>query len=92
MPLDYVSNLIDQVPENLQFDVHFEPTKVRDKKYVINGDTGEYIGVVGDTFNCASHKDFFHGVQDTMTETLSSDGNCKMLKCHGNVQGRMRGH
>ena len=72
MPLDYVSNLIDQVPENLQFDVHFEPTKVRDKKYVINGDTGEYIGVVGDTFNCASHKDFFHGVQDTMTETLSS--------------------
>tara|TARA_R100001463_G_scaffold3391_6_gene13902 strand:+ start:1190 stop:2041 length:852 start_codon:yes stop_codon:yes gene_type:complete len=73
MPLDLVSNIIDEVPSNLQFDVHFEPTKVRDKKYVINGDTGEYIGVVGDTFNCASHKDFFHGVQDTMTETLSSD-------------------
>ena len=72
MPLDYVNNLIDQVPEKLGFDVYFEPTKVRDKKYVINGDTGEYIGVVGDTFNCASHKDFFHGVQDTMTETLSS--------------------
>ena len=73
MPLDFVSNIIDEVPSALQFDVHFEPTKVRDKKYVINGDTGEYIGVVGDTFNCASHKDFFHGVQDTMTETLSSD-------------------
>ena len=73
MPLDLVSNIIDEVPSNLQFDVHFEPTKVRDKKYVINGDTGEYIGVVGDTFNCASHKDFFHGVQATMTETLSSD-------------------
>ena len=28
---------------------------------------------MGDSFNCASHKDFFHGVQDTMTETLSSD-------------------
>lgn len=73
MPLDLVSNIIDEVPSNLQFDVHFEPTRVRDKKYVINGDTGEYIGVVGDSFNCASHKDFFHGVQDTMTETLSSD-------------------
>jgi len=73
MPLDLVSNIIDEVPSNLQFDVHFEPTRVRDKKYVINGDTGEYIGVVGDSFNCASHKDFFRGVQDTMTETLSSD-------------------
>ena len=73
MPLDYVNNILDELPRNLDFDVVFEPTKVHDKKYVINGDTGEYIGVVGDGFNCASHKDFFHGVQDTMTETLSSD-------------------
>ena len=73
MPLDYVSKVIDQVPSHLDFDVAFEPTKVRDKKYVINGETGEYIGVVGDTFNCASHADFFHGVQDTMTETLSAE-------------------
>lgn len=73
MPLDFVNQLIDQVPEKLDFDVAFEPTKVRDKKYVINENTGEYIGVVGDSFNCASHKDFFHGVQDTMIETLSED-------------------
>jgi len=73
MPLDFVNQLIDQVPEKLDFDVAFEPTKVRDKKYVINENTGEYIGVVGDSFNCASHKDFFHGVQDTMIETLSDD-------------------
>lgn len=73
MPLDFVNNILDELPHNLDFDVVFEPTKVHDKKYVINGDTGEYIGVVGDGFNCASHKDFFHGVQDTMTETLSSD-------------------
>ena len=71
MPLDFVNNIIDAVPVDLDFDVKFEPTKVRDKKYVINGDTGEYIGVVGDSFNCASHKDFFHGVQDTMIENLS---------------------
>ena len=37
MPLDFVNNLIDQVPDRLGFDVYFEPTKVRDKKYVING-------------------------------------------------------
>ena len=73
MPLDFVSQLIEQVPEKLDFGVTFEPTKVRDKKYVINENTGEYIGVVGDSFNCASHKDFFHGVQDTMIETLSDD-------------------
>jgi hypothetical protein len=73
MPLDFVSQLIEQVPEKLDFGVSFEPTKVRDKKYVINENTGEYIGVVGDSFNCASHKDFFHGVQDTMIETLSDD-------------------
>ena len=71
MPLDFVNNIIDAVPVDLDFAVKFEPTKVRDKKYVINGDTGEYIGVVGDSFNCASHKDFFHGVQDTMIENLS---------------------
>jgi len=64
MPLDFL-------PENLDFDPVFEPTKVRDKKYVINGNTGDYIGVVGDTFNCASHDAFFTGVVDTITENLS---------------------
>ena len=59
MPFDIPMQ--DMIPENLDFEVMFEPTKVKDKKYVINGYTGEYIGVVGDTFNCASHKDFFHG-------------------------------
>jgi hypothetical protein len=73
MPVDYVSKIIEDVPFDLSFDVHFEPTKVKDKKYVINGDTGDYIGVVGNSFNCASHREFFNGVQDTMTETLSDD-------------------
>ena len=48
----------------------FEPTKVHDKKYVINSETREYLGVVGDSFNCASHTDFFTGVQKTMLENL----------------------
>ena len=68
MPFDIPMQ--DMIPENLDFEVMFEPTKVKDKKYVINGYTGEYIGVVGDTFNCASHTEFFEGVHDTVTENL----------------------
>ena len=68
MPFDITMQ--DMIPENLDFAVEFEPTKVKDKKYVINGDTGEYIGVVGDTFQCASHTDFFEGVHNTVTENL----------------------
>jgi hypothetical protein len=70
MPFDFPMQ--DMIPENLDFTVAFEPTKVKDKKYVINGDTGEYIGVVGDTFNCASHTEFFEGVHDTVTENLGA--------------------
>ena len=70
MPFDIPMQ--DMIPENLDFTVEFEPTKVRDKKYVINADTGEYIGVVGDTFNCASHTEFFEGVHDTVTENLGA--------------------
>jgi len=68
MPFDFPMQ--DMIPEKLNFDVVFEPTKVRDKKYVINNDTGEYIGVVGSTFNCATHTEFFQGVHDTVTENL----------------------
>ena len=63
--------MLEYIPEHLDFNVEFEPTKVEDKKYVINGDTGEYIGVVGNGFTCANHGDFFRKVMDTTTETLS---------------------
>ena len=68
MPFD-INNTFD-IPTKLDFDVEFEPTKVNDKKYVINGDTGEYIGIVGKGFTCASHGDFYRGVYDTITENL----------------------
>lgn len=64
MPLDFI-------PENLDFDVRFEPTKVEDKKYVINANTDEYIGIVGKGFTCASHGDFFRDVINTTTDKLS---------------------
>ena len=58
------------VPTELDFDVTFEPTKIEDKKYVVNNDTGEYLGIVGSKFKCASHGDFYRGVMDTVTEEL----------------------
>ena len=64
---------LDMIPENLDFDVIFEPTKVDDKKYVIDGNTGKYIAVVGKDFNCASHGDFFRDVSETVTYHLTDD-------------------
>ena len=69
MPLDTTTFY---VPDHLDFGVEFEPTKMRDKKYVINADTGEYLGIVGTGFKCASHGDFYRGVLDTVTEELTS--------------------
>jgi hypothetical protein len=65
--------MLEYIPENLDFEPIFEPTKVDDKKYVINANTGDYIGIVGNGFTCASHGDFFRNVMDTTTETLSED-------------------
>ncbi len=61
------------IPEYLDFDVAFEDTRMPDKKYVINQSTGKPLGIVGKSFKCASHGDFFRGVVDTATETLSND-------------------
>jgi hypothetical protein len=83
MPFDMIT-IQDMMPESLNFDVKFEPTKVKDKKYVINGETGDYIGVVGDTFNCASHADFFGGVHDTITEHLG-DAECENMNINWRV-------
>ena len=59
------------IPEYLDFDVAFEDTRMPDKKYVINQTTGHPLGIVGKSFQCASHGDFFRGVVETATETLS---------------------
>jgi hypothetical protein len=54
----------------LDFEVEFEETKFKDKKYVINANTGEYLGIVGKDFTCANHGDFFRNVVDTATQEL----------------------
>ena len=60
----------DMIPDHIDFDVEFEDTKFSGKKYVLNANTGEYLGVVGKDFNCASHGDFFRNVVDTATNEL----------------------
>ena len=72
MPYDTIPNTTE-VPIDLNFEVEFEPTKVHDKKYVINNITGEYLGIVGRGFRCANHKDFFEGTQNVMNENLSQE-------------------
>ena len=42
------------IPTHLDFDVEFEPTKMDDKKYVINQDTGDYLGIVGEVQVCVT--------------------------------------
>jgi len=68
-----MENNMTYIPDHLDFKVAFEPTKMHDKKYVINEDTGEYLGIVGNTFRCAAHGDFFRGVMDTATQELGAD-------------------
>jgi len=60
----------DMIPTDIDFDVAFEETKFNGKKYVLNANTGEYLGVVGKDFNCASHGDFFRNVVETATNEL----------------------
>jgi hypothetical protein len=67
MPFDYI-------PENLDFDVTFEPTRIVDKQYVINNNTGEPIAIVGKDFSkgVRSHGDFYRDIMGRVTDNLSS--------------------
>jgi len=71
MPLDFIGNNL--LPENINFPVQYEPTKFSKSKYVINGNTGEYLGIVGNGFTCASHSDFFTQAHDTISEHLGEE-------------------
>ena len=69
---DLSRNTFGELPDCIDYDVVFEPTKVPHKKYVVNGKTGEYLDTVGEQHSkgCVSHPKFFHGVQDAMIEEL----------------------
>jgi hypothetical protein len=63
--------MLEYIPEHLDFDVEYEQTKMDDKKYVINANTGEYIGIVGNGFTCKPHGKFFRSVINATTDKLS---------------------
>lgn len=72
MPLDITTRVLNApVPAHLSFPLGFDKSRFHKAKYVVNQATDEILGIVGKTFNCASHIDFFEGVQETMVETLT---------------------
>ena len=94
MPLDtHMFTAEELLPENLNFPVEYEDTKVDDKKYVINGNTGEYLAVVGKTFNTANHGTFFTDVHNTITENLGPEEcesmNIRWKSAHNNAWAMM---
>ena len=60
MPLDftnYSKGTKLEIPENLDFNIELEPTRMNGKFYVINDATEEVLGIVGNNYNTlASHK------------------------------------
>ena len=61
------------VPEHLDFDVSFDKTRVRDKKYVINSNTDEAIAIIGRSATARNHAEFYNRVWDTIVEDLSQE-------------------
>ena len=72
MPFDITTNNFN-VPENFDFEVEYEPSKVPDKKYVKIKGTDTYLNVVGNGFTTTSHTNFAHTVWNTMQDKLSAD-------------------
>jgi hypothetical protein len=72
MPFDITTNNFN-VPENFDFEVEYEPSKVPDKKYVKVKGTDTYLNVVGNGFTTTSHTNFAHTVWNTMQDKLSAE-------------------
>ena len=71
MPLDFTAE--ELIPEDINFPVVYEDTHFHKSKYVINGNTGEYLGIVGKKFKCASHGDFFTRAHNAVSEHLGEE-------------------
>ena len=79
MTLDWIEyhekhcgNIID-LPDYLQFDTYYEPSRMHDKKYAINSHTGEVLGIVGSNFHCGSHQAFTNSFAQPLFDKLSDD-------------------
>lgn len=71
MPLDGVDpRIFGPIPDALNFNVEFEPTRLHGKKYVINASTGEAVGIVGSKYPNNPHPAFFRQVQAALIDNL----------------------
>jgi len=75
MPFDMSNTASHEliVPDHLDFDVSFDKTRVKDKKYVINSDTDEAIAIIGRSATARNHAEFYNRVWDTIVEDLSQE-------------------
>ena len=75
MPFDMSNTASHEliVPDHLDFDVSFDKTRVKDKKYVINSNTDEAIAIIGRSATARNHAEFYNRVWDTIVEDLSQE-------------------
>ena len=77
------------IPEHLDFPVVFEQTKFEKSKYVVNGVTGDYLGIVGMGFKCASHSAFFHRAHTAIVDNLGDNMTVKFYAARNNAWAKM---
>lgn len=87
MPLDFTAEEI--VPDHINFPVIHEPTKFDKSKYVVNGNTGEYLGIVGTGFPKKSHGEYFtevhNGISNHFGMEFCNNMNIKFKTAHNNA-------
>jgi len=72
MALDFTNNTME-LPIDLDFTTRTEKTRMQGKKYVINNNTDEVLGIVGSKFNSVTHREFYDKVCRTMAEQLGEE-------------------
>jgi len=81
MPLDsniiqfnnnLTGNMFGDIPESINFDIEFQPTRMSGKDYVVNTTTDAVIGIVGNKYPYNPHPEYFKEVQNAIVENLSA--------------------
>ena len=68
-----------KVPQHLDFPIVYEHTRFKGKKYVINGNTSEVLGIVGDGFPSVPHGDFFRNIVNAIVENFGSEDTSEVI-------------
>ena len=68
-----------EVPQHLDFPIRYEDTRFKGKKYVINGNTDEVLGIVGAGFPSVPHGDFFRNIVNAIVENFGSEDTSEVI-------------